>query len=126
MSTIEQDYEIHAPVEKVWQALTDAEVMARWTGDPAQSDAQEGGTFSLWEGDIHGTYIKLIPNQLIEQDWYGHDNPSWKYHVSFSLALEGSSTKVHMVYSGDIVDRQKDIDDWRDYYFNPIKKKLEQ
>ena len=27
-----------------------------------------------------------------------------------------------MLLSGDIVDEQRDIADWRDYYFDPIKK----
>lgn len=126
MNTLKQDYEITAPVEKVWQSLTDAELMSQWSGDPAESDPQEGGAFSLWAGDIHGMYTKLVPNQLIEQDWYGHDNPTWKYTVRFSLSPVNNGTKVHMVYSGDIVDRDKDIADWREYYFDPIKKLLEE
>src|SRR5262249_22318245 len=97
----------------------------RWTDDAVVSDVQEGGKFSLWSGDIHGVYTKLIPNELIEQDWYGHDNPTWKYTLRFSIASDGNGTKVHMEYSGDIVDEQKDIADWRDYYFDPIKKLLE-
>lgn len=125
MSSIERDYEINAPIEKVWRALTDAEVMSRWSGELAQSDLREGGEFSLWGGDIHGVYTKLNPNQMIEQDWYGHDNPEWKYTVSFSFSSDGNGTKVHMIYSGNILDEQKDSADWQDYYFNPIKKILE-
>lgn len=30
-----------------------------------------------------------------------------------------------MTFSGDIQDEQKDLADWRDYYFDPIKKLLE-
>lgn len=71
MSTLEQDYEIAAPVEKVWQALTDASIMEQWEAGPGTSDCREGGEFSLWDGDIHGVYTKLVPGQLIEQDWYG-------------------------------------------------------
>ena len=126
MGVLEQDYEINAPAAKVWEALTATDLMTQWSGSPALSDAREGGEFSLWDGDIHGTYTKLIPDQLIEEDWYGHENPTWKYQVSFTLISEGTGTKVHMVYSGDILDEQKDIKDWRDYYFDPIKKLLEQ
>ena len=126
MSTLAQDYKIAAPAEKVWQALTDAAVMERWGAAPAKSDAREGGEFSLWNGDIHGTYTKLIPGQLIEEDWFGHDNPSWKYTVRFDFESDGDTTEVHMTYSGDIVDQQRDIDDWREYYFEPIKHLLEE
>ncbi len=126
MKQIEQTYTIKAPVAKVWQALTDASMAEQWGATPAKVDAREGGAFSYWDGDIHGTYTKLMPEKLIEQDWYGHDNPTWKYTVSFAFEGDGSQTTVHMVYSGNIVDEQKDIADWRDYYFDPIKKMLEQ
>jgi uncharacterized protein YndB with AHSA1/START domain len=126
MKQIEQIYIINAPLEKVWQALTTAELAEQWGASPAEVDAQEGGAYSYWDGDIHGIFTKLVPYQLIEQDWYGHDNPTWKYTVSFSFDGNASETKVHMVFAGDIQDEQKDIADWKDYYFDPIKKLLEQ
>ncbi|HSX30683.1 MAG TPA: SRPBCC domain-containing protein [Candidatus Saccharimonadales bacterium] len=127
MKTIEQTYSIAAPVQQVWQALTDASVMEQWGAGPANSDIREGGSFGLWGGDIHGIYTKLIPEQLIEQDWYGHDHPDWKYQVVFNLTADGArDTTLHMIYSGDIQDEQKDISDWNEYYFAPIKKLLEQ
>ena len=126
MKQIEQTYTINAPVEKVWQALTDAKLAEEWGAGPAKVDAQEGGEYSFWDGDIHGVFTKLVPNELIEQDWYGHDNPTWKYSVVFSFDTSKDSTKVHMTYSGNILDEQKDITDWKEYYFDPIKKLLEQ
>lgn len=125
MKQIEQTYTINAPVEDVWQALTNAEVAEKWGAGPAKIDAREGGEYSFWSGDIHGTFTKLVPNELIEQDWYGHDNPAWKYTVIFTFEGDEKVTNVHMVYSGNILDEQKDITDWREYYFDPIKKLLE-
>jgi uncharacterized protein YndB with AHSA1/START domain len=125
MKQLEQTYTIQAPVSKVWQALTDAATAEQWGAAPAKVNAVEGGEFSYWNGDIHGVYTKLVPEKLIEQDWYGHDNPTWKYNVVFTLEGDDKTTTVHMVYSGNILDEQKDIADWRDYYFDPIKKLLE-
>lgn len=125
MKQIEQTYTIKAPVSKVWQALTDAAVAEQWGAAPAKVDAREGGEFSYWGGDIHGKYTKLVPNKLIEQEWYGHDNPTWKYNVVFTFEGNDKSTTVHMTYSGNILDEQKDIADWQDYYFSPIKELLE-
>ena len=125
MRTIEQTYTIAAPVAKVWQALTDAEMAEQWGAGPARTDPREGGEFSYWGGDIHGTFTKLIPQKRLEQDWYGHDNPAWKYNVVFTFEGDDTSTSVHMAYSGDILDEQKDIKDWQDYYFGPIKELLE-
>lgn len=125
MKQLEQTYTIKAPISKVWQAFTEAEMAEQWGATPAKVDAREDGEFSYWDGDIHGVFTKLVPEKLIEQDWYGHDNPTWKYNVSFIFEGGDKSTTVHMLYSGDILDEQKDIADWRDYYFDPIKKLLE-
>jgi len=125
MKSIQQDYIIEAPVSEVYKALTDGPTAEQWGAAPAKVDAREGGEFSYWDGDIHGVYTKLVPQKLIEQDWYGHDNPTWKYRVSFMLKGDDKITTVHMIYSGNILDEQKDIADWRDYYFDPIKKLLE-
>ena len=125
MKQIQQTYTINAPVSKVWQALTDAAVAEQWGAAPAKVDAREGGEFSYWDGDIHGIYTKLVPEKLIEQDWYGHDNPTWKYNVIFTFEGDDTSTTVHMTYSGEILDGQKDVKDWQDYYFGPIKELLE-
>lgn len=125
MKQIEQTYTIKAPISKVWKALTDTTVAEQWGAAPAKVDAREGGMFSYWDGDIHGIFTKLVPETRIEQDWYGHDNPTWKYTVIFTLSGDNESTTVHMTYSSDILDEQKDIADWQDYYFNPIKELLE-
>jgi activator of HSP90 ATPase len=83
-------------------------------------------TFYLyWDGAIHGAFTKLVPNKLIEQDWYGHDNPTWKYTVTFTFESDGRVTNIRMLYSGDILDEQKDTADWKNYYFDPIRKLLE-
>lgn len=125
MKSITQDYTIQAPIGEVYKALTDGLTAEQWGAAPAKVDAREGGEYSYWGGDIHGIFTKLVPPKLVEQDWYGHDNPTWKYTARFELDGDDKSTTVHMTFSGDIQDEQKDITDWRDYYFDPIKKLLE-
>lgn len=125
MSQIEQTYTINAPIDKVWEAFTTAESAEKWGASPAIFELTEGGIFSYWDGDIHGINTKIIPEKLLEQDWYGHDHPKEKYRASFSFESDGLVTKVRLVYSGNIYDEQRDISDWQDYYFGPIKKLLE-
>lgn len=125
MSQIEQTYTINAPISKVWQAFTDTSIAEQWGAAPAKVDAREGGEYSYWGGDIHGTFTKIVPEKLIEQDWYGHDNPDWKYNVAFTFEGDDKATTVRMIFSGNILDEQKDIKDWQDYYFTPIKELLE-
>ena len=125
MKSIEQTYLINAPIEKVWWALTTAEGGEKWGAGPAKFDANEGGEFSYWDGDIHGVNTKVMPEKLLEQDWYGHENPEWKYTASFTFEADKDSTVVRLIFSGSILDEQKEIKDWHDYYFTPIKELLE-
>lgn len=125
MNQIQQTYVINAPLQKVWQALTDAEMAEQWGAAPAKVDSREGGEFSYWGGAIHGIYTKLVPQELIEQDWYGHDHPERKFKALFTFEANDNVTTVHLTFSGDIEDEQKDIKDWQEYYFTPIKELLE-
>jgi activator of HSP90 ATPase len=125
MKSITQDYIIQASIGEVYKALTDGPTAEQWGAAPAKVDARESGEYSYWGGDIHGVFTKLVSQKLIEQNWYGHDNPTWKYTVSFAFEGDDTSTTVHMTFSGDIQNEQKDLADWRDYYFDPIKKLLE-
>jgi len=125
MKSFTQYYTIQAPVNEVYKALTDGPTAEQWGAAPAKVDAREGGTFSYWDGDIHGVFTKLVAEKFVEQEWYGHENPDWKYTVTFTFEGDNRATTVRMVFSGNIVDERKDIADWRDYYFEPIKKLLE-
>jgi uncharacterized protein YndB with AHSA1/START domain len=125
MSQIEQSYIIKAEVAKVWQALTDASIAEQWGAGPAKFDLREGGEFSYWDGDIHGINTKVVTEKLFVQDWYGHDHPERKYTATFTFETDGNTTTVRLVFAGDIEDEQKDIKDWQEYYFGPIKQLLE-
>ncbi len=67
MKQIEQTYTIAAPLAKVWQAFTDAATAEKWGAGPAKVEAIEGGAFSYWDGDIHGTNTKIMPEKLLMQ-----------------------------------------------------------
>jgi activator of HSP90 ATPase len=125
MKEIKQTYTIKAALHEVWWSLTTKEAAEQWGANPAEVDAVEGGKFSYWGGDINGAFTKIVPQQLIQQDWYGHDHPDRKFDVTFRFEEKGSETLVHLEYSGEIEDEGKDIKDWQEYYFDPIKKLLE-
>lgn len=126
MYVIEQTYHINAPLAQVWEALTSAEMAEQWGAAPAKVNASEGGSFSYWGGDIHGTNTKVVPMKLIEQDWYGHDHPERKFTVTFTFETNDESTVVHLRQIPVQDDELQDMTDgWPDYYFIPIKKLLE-
>lgn len=56
---ITRTIDISAPVEKVWRALTEPNLIAEWFGDTAEFVAEEGGPGAFgWEG--HGTFRVIV------------------------------------------------------------------
>jgi len=56
-------------------ALTNPLTIELWSGYPAEMDAKEGTEFSIFEGEISGRNIKVIPGQQLIQEWYLGENP---------------------------------------------------
>ena len=127
MRTIKQTYEINAPREAVWAALTDPNQIERWGGGPAKMDENVGTEFSLWDGEIWGVNKKVVKNKLLVQEWWSEtdkwENPSL---AKFELSDDKEGTKLTLTQSGVPERNAKDIDDgWKDFYLGPLKDYLE-
>jgi activator of HSP90 ATPase len=122
---ITKSYLIEAPLDEVWQALVDPEVIETWSGSAAQMNAAPGSAFSLWEGDIFGTVVSAEPPTNLVEEWYGGDwaKPSI---AAFSLTAERGGTRLTLTHSGVPEDEVADFDaGWDDYYLGPLKELLE-
>lgn len=125
MKTIRQKYTIKAPVEKVWQALVDPKIIAKWGGGPAKMDDKVGTNFKLWGGDIHGQNLKVVKNKELTQDWISGDweKPS---RLTFKLSAVKDGTQVDLLQTEVPDEEYADIaDGWKEYYLGPIKAYLE-
>ena len=126
MQHIEQSYSIKAPVDAVWQALVDPDVIEQWGGGPALMSDAEGAEFSLWGGDIYGINIKVIECQLLVQEWYGSKDWSEPSRLTLTLSAQGGITVVNLVQENIPEDELEDIaQGWKDYYLGPLQELLE-
>lgn len=125
MKSLEQSYEIKAPVEKVWQALVDPKIIDDWGGGPAEMDDQAGTEWKLWGGDIHGRNLEVEPNEKLVQNWYSGDWPAPSV-CTFELSDRDGITTVNLTHV-NIPDNEFDEVEsgWRDYYLGPLKELLE-
>ncbi len=125
MKRIKQTYHIKAPIEKVWRALVDPQVIEEWGGGPAKMDEKVGTTFELWGGDIHGTNIEVVEGERLAQDWFSSDWPQ-PSRVSFTLSEEESGTKLVLLHTDVPDDEADDIrEGWREFYLGPLKQLVE-
>jgi uncharacterized protein YndB with AHSA1/START domain len=108
---IERETVINAPVERVWELITDAEHLGRWFGDAgAEIDLRPGGAMVLrWEG--HGTsrarVVAVEPRTRFSYRWAPFTDPGGEEPVEgnstlveFTLEPEGDGTRLRVVESG--------------------------
>lgn len=122
---LEQNYVINAPKEVVWSALTDPKHIEEWSNAPATMDDQEGTSFKLWNGDVHGKNIEVMAPDELVQEWYGGkwEKPST---VTLTLSTSNGKTTVHLLQEDIPEDEFESIEDgWKEYYFEPLKEYVE-
>lgn len=105
---IERELRIEAPIERVWQVITDPAYVARWFGDRVEIDLRPGGAavFGWTEhGDGHAVVERVEPPREFAFRWAReHDVPfeqaATTTLVEFSLAPAGDGTRLRLVESG--------------------------
>lgn len=125
MKTIKQTYKINAPIETVWDALTNPKTIDAWGGGPSKMRAVKGEKFEFWGGDIYGRNIKVLKNKELVQEWFSGD---WKEasRATFKLQANGNKTTIQLIHENVPDKDASDIDDgWKSYYLGPLKKLLE-
>ncbi len=100
---IERTY--NAPVEKVWQSITDREQMKQWYFDIATFEPKVGFEFSFTGGTEEHSYLHLC--KITEVIPYKKLAYSWRYEgytgnslVTFELFDEGDKTRLKLTHEG--------------------------
>lgn len=102
--TIERPY--NAPVEKVWNAITDKDQMKQWYFDLAEFKPTIGFEFQFYgEGHKGEKYLHLckitdvIVNKKLRYSWR-YDNYEGMSYVTFELFEEGNKTRLKLTHEG--------------------------
>jgi len=102
--TIERTYD--APVEKVWQAITDREQMKKWYFDIPEFRPEVGVEFQFDAGDQNDKIYRHLCRitEVVERKKLTY---SWQYadteglsHVTFELFEEGNVTRLKLTHEG--------------------------
>ena len=120
MKDFKKYYKINTPTEILYSALTNADTIQLWTGDPAIMEPIEGSEFSLWDESIVGKNISFIQNKKIVQEWYfgEQDEPSI---VTIILHEDKENTSVELRHTNipnEIYDNI--VAGWNETYFGAL------
>ena len=109
----------HSP-GKVWRALTSGALMARWLMEPSGFEPVEGNRFTFqttpageWDGTIRCEVLEVVPGERFAFAWRGGHIGNDGYGslldtvVTFTLAPSDGGTRLTLVHSGFVVDRNR-------------------
>ncbi len=95
----------HAPVEKVWHAITDRQAMKQWYFDLEAFEPVEGFEFQFYGGTESKQYLHLC--KIVEVAPPRKLSYSWRYDgyggnsvVTFELFPEGDRTRLRLTHEG--------------------------
>jgi len=106
------DYELAHPPEKVWRALTEPALLARWlmqndiaprVGHKFTMRAQPQGS---WDGIVHCEVLTCDPPRVLSYSWKGgtDENKNYGSHldtvVTWTLEPRGQGTHLRLTHSG--------------------------
>ena len=102
----------HAP-EKVWRAITDAELLSEWLLPVLDLKLEPGGTFTFtappqpgWDGRVDCRFIESEANRKLRYSW---SVGSMETVVTFTLNPTATGTKLTVVQSGFTPEQKRNF-----------------
>lgn len=125
MKNFKKHFQIKASNQDVYAALTNAEIIALWTGEEAVMEAVAGTEFSWWNGDICGKNISFEQDKKIVQEWYFGDETSSLLSIKLHPDKQGTDMEI---VQNDIPDEAFDniSEGWTDAIVASLKELLEE
>lgn len=127
----------HAPVSKVWQAITSKKQMKDWYFDLSDFKSEVGFDFTFNgenEGRVFVHVCKVIevdPEQKLTYSW-AYKGLQGTSYLTFELAAEGEGTRLKLTHEGlesfpddNDFKRQNFIDGWTHILGTSLKDFLE-
>ena len=121
---IQQNETFAASAKEIYSLLTDSERFSEMTGGaPADIDATEGGSISLFGGMITGRTIEAVPNQRLVQAWRPQPWEEGLYSVvRFEIAENGNSTTVSLDHGGFPEEQAEHLSaGWHENYWDKMR-----
>ncbi|MEU6781743.1 SRPBCC domain-containing protein [Nonomuraea angiospora] len=139
LRAIRIDQFIAHPPRKVWRALTEPELVARWLM-PNDFKAEVGHRFTFttepkpqvgFDGIVYCEVLELEPEKLLKISWSDHKRADWT--VTWRLEPEGRGTRLFLDHEGfDPGDELQQLSrrimggGWRSRHFRAIAAVVEE
>lgn len=108
---------------EIYDVLTKPEMVAAFTRGEAKLEPAKGGEFILFGGNVHGSFLELIPNKKISQTWRLKQWPSGHFsNVVMNIQEKDDHTELELIQTGvPSAEAETTRNNWDRYYWNSIK-----
>ncbi|KAM9435782.1 activator of 90 kDa heat shock protein ATPase homolog 1a [Clarias gariepinus] len=109
--------------EELYRVFLNQEMVQAFTHLAACVDGVSGGQFRLMEGNVHGHFAELVPNQKIVMRWRFSSWPAGHFStVTLDFTDRGSETVLSVEVKGvPSTEEERMKEGWKRYYFDAIK-----
>ena len=115
MRNFKKTFHIDAEPSDIYAALTNPYTIELWSGYPAIMPSKAGEEFNMWDGDICGRIIDLVPNRKVVQEWYFGDREV-ESQVTITINGNGGKTAVTVVHTNIPVEDYQNIEEGSNEY----------
>jgi uncharacterized protein YndB with AHSA1/START domain len=105
--SISQQYDLPYPAAKVWRALTEPELLARWLmNTDMRAEVGQSFTFTMeptawWDGVVHCEVLELEPLKRLSYTWRsGPESSPLDTVVTWTLTPTAKGTRLSLEHSG--------------------------
>ena len=113
MESIEFEFDLPHPPEKVWRALTDPALLAQWLLPVIDLKLEPGAAFTLkappqpgWDGIVNGQMLEIEAHRKLSYSWVVGEIDTV---VTFALTPMASGTRLSLVQSGFRPDQKQNF-----------------
>lgn len=139
MEPIIKEVIINAPVDVVWEAITDKEQIKQWSFDFIDFKPEVGNEFTFWGGDetkkfLHiSKVVEVIPGKKLSFTWR-YEHSKGDSVVTYELIKEDdNTTRVKLTHEGVEIfandgpdySRSNFVAGWEDIIGNLLKNYIE-
>ena len=122
MRSFKKTFSINAEPSDIYAALTNPYTIELWSGYHSLMPSKAGEEFNMWDGDICGKIIDLVPDKKVVQEWYFGDREIDSV-VTITIAGNGGNSKVTVVQTNIPCEDYQNIEEgWNEYYMGAIKR----
>lgn len=115
--------ELKCKSEEIFRVFITSELMSAFSRGNATVDPVIGGTFSMFDGNISGSFTKIVPNEVIEQKWRFKQWPEG-YHSDVTITFEEKTDHTLVTINQKGIpsnDYDRTENGWKVNYFRSIK-----